>query len=227
MAVFVITSEYTRKIAHELDTERERWLNVRSGSFLDFLPADVVLLVPLDINHAHYLSDKVNLPKHYSDAVNDEKALQFYLSQLKNMSKTKNFRIHGKVVSYNEFCIHRELVLSQLRYSTSLAQRLKHQLKRQNIMRSNILNGDIANIEDKELPVEVEIIRNLVKIIRDENRKNPFLNEGDNSSLCLSRAQDYLTAKIEEYLWDVSDLYADDVVDMDNLKSQQKEKVSE
>lgn len=219
MPAFVITSEYTRKIAHELDAERERWLNVRSDSFLDFLPSDVVLLVPQNINHAYYLSDKVNLPKHYSDAMQDRGTLQLYLSQLKQATRSKNMRIHGKVVSTVDFFAHRDLVLLQLNYIGSLARRLKHQLKRQNIMRSNIRNGDIDRIDSNGLPFEVEIIRSLVRIIKEENKKNPFLADNSIAANCVSRAQNYMDGKIEEYLWDVTELYSDDVIDLDDRKA--------
>lgn len=216
MSVFVITSEYSRRVAHELDDSRTRWLNKRKGKFLDYLPASIKLLVPPDINHATYLGDKVNLLKHYADASSDMHVLQMYLTELKTLAKEKSFKVNGEDVSSTEFFYHRKLVIAEMEYKRNLVLRLGQQVKRQNIMRSNLMDGLVSEIDGKRIPAGVELVRGLVAIIKSKSNKEPSYYD-ENAKLWIERAQAYLANEAEKYLLDIKELYADDTPSMNHF----------
>jgi len=215
MTRFVLVSEYTRRIAHELDDSRSKWLNQRGNASLDYLPPGWRMLVPPNIDHARYVSDKTNLDKHFSDSLHDVRMLEACLSQFKSLAKSYDYRVNGKVVSKKEFFHCRNLVVAEAAYKKTLSSRLKQQIKRQNIMRDSIVNGLVEEIECKEIPLEIAIIRNLVLIIRKTAMSSGFLALDDESKLWIERANGYLHQSVEKYLSNVTDLYPDTILCQD------------
>lgn len=215
MTAFVLVSEYTRRIAHELDDSRSKWLNQRGNASLDYLPPGWKMLVPPNIDHARYVTDKTNLDKHFSDSLHDVRMLEACLAQFKNLARVHDYRVNGKVVSGAEFWHCRSLVVAEAAYKKTLSARLKQQIKRQNIMRSGLVEGVIDEIGDKKIPVDVEIIRNLVLIIRAANREHDIID--DNAKNWLDRADAYMTQEVEKYLADVGEMYPDTILCPDGI----------
>ena len=214
MTVSVFVGQYTRQIAHELDDLRAAWQNRRENyAWLGTLPPDYQLILPTNLNHAEFLGDKENLNQHYADAVHDLQLIDSYLTHLRAMKTDRILRVHGQTVTIAEFEDHRNLLLRQREYVLNLSRRLRLQVKRHNIMHSQIREARVAEFAGVPVPEDIEIIRQLAKIIKQANRRNEPLRIDDDISFWLTRADAYLGHAVHEYLAESIELYPDDTID--------------
>ena len=215
MARTVGMSEYSRRVAHELDDLRETWSNKRQDvTFLSRLPDSIKLKIAEDIDHAILLGDKQNLREHLADATLDHKTIHRYVERLGEQLNRREFVVDGQVVSRYEFQYHRDLMIRFGLYKQDLSVRLKQQVTRHNVMH-DLVESHGVNFAGQDVPLDVEIVRNLVRIIREANRSNEPLRIDGNDDIIewLRQGERYLGREVDKYLSNIGELYPEDVVD--------------
>lgn len=191
----LLVSEYSRRIAHELDATRLEFLEAKK--------ADVVYLalpvgeeyqpsIPDDVNHIDLLSDTQNLEQNWLTAAEDMRRLQAYLADLR-IKKT----IGDRAVPLEVFEAHRQAIARHVRYKEILAAQLKGMLKRMNTMIDRQMNRKVTEAALNEAGIEARIINELVRIIKSRAKT---IDIGDEDWKIVDLAVAYREGKINEYV---------------------------
>ncbi len=119
-----IVSEYTRRVAHELDDRHNAWVmynRVEKIEQVSELGESLFLELP---NHESWLTDYENIGAHVAQAAERRAKIQGYLAQFKKFNQRRQYAIQYKVPMW-QIDAHVARAKSELAYVTILQTKLR------------------------------------------------------------------------------------------------------
>lgn len=196
----LLVSEYSRRIAHELDENRLEYLETK-GQDKVYLAIPVgeeyQPTIPDDADHLTLLSDVEHLEENWLAAVDDTRKLQTYLTDLR-IKKT----IGGSMVPKEIYDNHRRAIGRHVAYKQLLGAQLKGALKRMQLLVNRQMNRQITEEALGEAGIEFKVIDNLLRIIKSSAKQYGFvIAEADQPIMDIAHTlrEKQITAYIEKH----------------------------